>query len=110
MLLIAALASFVVLASRVVADPSTTSNSPISVPIAKHVTRPFNPSQRDREHLRNLVKGVQRRDFSNSERIISDVHLNDVGLDYTASVGIGNPPTYCESFQFLLAQSPVCPL
>ena len=109
MLLVAALASFVVLASSVVADPSTTSKSPISVPVAKRVTKPFNPGQGDRERLRNLVKGVQRRDFSNSERIISNVHLNDIGFDYTANVGIGNPPTYCESFQSLLAQSPICP-
>ena len=98
MLLIAALAPFVVLAAGVVADANANTNSPISVPIAKKfdVTGSINPSQRERRR-RSLVKGAQKRDLSNSPGV-PNVPLNDDGVYYTASIGVGSPATFCESF------------
>lgn len=98
MLLIAALAPFVVLAARVVADADAISSSPISLPIANNfgVTGPINPGQRERRRM-SLVKGTQKRDSSNSPGV-ANVPLNDDGVYYSASIGVGNPATVCESF------------
>jgi hypothetical protein len=98
MLLIAALAPFVVLTARVMADANANTNSPISVPIAKNfdVTGPIDPGQRERRR-RSLVKGAQKRDLSNSPGV-PNVTLNDDGVYYTTSIGVGSPAIFCESF------------
>jgi cathepsin E len=48
--------------------------------------------------LNNLVSGGKH-----SSSTLDETHnlpLNKTGIVYSASVGIGDPPTYCESYQF----------
>ena len=102
-LLVAALATFLQLVdARVAADPIVPRNPLVTLPITKRLnaTQPgsFNPAQRDLTRSRNLVG----RGSSTSAGII-DVPLNvnsKIGT-YTANIGVGNPPTLCESCQFL---------
>ena len=97
MLLVAALAPFVVLATTVAADPNAVPNSPISLPITKQINLngTFHPS-RYQKHWMNLVKGARR---STSE--VTDVPLTDSVASYLANIGIGDPTTFCGSRQFL---------
>lgn len=106
-LLIAVLAPFVELSERVTAVPNVSRNSLLRFPIKKHINLndpgSSNPAQRDLIRSRNLVERVQRRDSSTLEGAINaplTFNLSE-GLGYTASIGIGCPPTFCESCQFL---------
>ena len=102
-LLVSVLATFLQLvAARVAADPIVPRNSPVTLPIMKrlNVTQSgsFKPAQRDLIRSRNLVK----RDSSTLDGI-TNIPLNEnstIGI-YTASIGVGNPATVCESCQFL---------
>jgi hypothetical protein len=98
MLLVAALAPFVVLATRVAAETIVTRDAPISVPIVKQIssTGPLNLFQRDRVRSRSLVIRGQQRD-SSTLKATADVPLNNSGFAYTAKIGFGTPPTLCES-------------
>ncbi|KAF8470920.1 family A1 protease [Russula ochroleuca] len=93
MLLVAALAPLVVLATTVVADPNAIPNSPISIslPITKQInlTGTFHPSQRDQNRWMNLLTGGQA---STSE--ITEVPLTYSIIAYSANIGVGDPPTY----------------
>ena len=103
MLLLAEFASLFVLASGVVADPSLARDSLIKVPISKRVNFNGVPdfSKRDREHLRKLVKrGGQQRQSSTVNKT-PDIPLNNTGGIYVATIGVGDPPTNCESCKFL---------
>ena len=100
MLLVDVLAPFVVLAAMVAADIDSIPMGPISIPINK----PFNfngirtfPSRRDQKRWMNLVKGGQ-----GSTSDITNASLADYfSLAYSANIGVGDPPSYCESCQFL---------
>ena len=101
-LLATLLAPFVELAARVAADPNTSLNSRVRLPIKKHIhaDQPgsFKPAQRDLMRSRSLVRGVQQRDSSTSMRP-STVDLT-FGY-YSLSMGVGDPPTFCEFCPFL---------
>ena len=97
MLLIASLIPLVVLATGVAAGPTVIrDDSHISLPISRHL----NPNgklgiiQRDRKRLNNLVSDGKR---SSTWHETHNLPLNDTGIVYSASVGIGDPPTHCES-------------
>jgi hypothetical protein len=96
MLLVAVLAPFVVLATRVAADPNVTPNSPVSLPFAKNfnLDGKYSPIQRAQRRWRNLVKDCRQSE-------ITDVPLNDSIIGYSANIGVGSPPTYCEFCQYL---------
>ena len=108
-LLIAVLAPFVGLSARVTADPIVSRDSLVRFPIMKQINAKFanhpsssNPAQRDLIRSRNLV---QRRDSSTLEGTINvpltlTLNLSN-GFVYSASIGVGCPPTFCESCQFL---------
>jgi hypothetical protein len=105
-LLVAVLAPFVELSARVTADPNVSRNSLVRLPIKKHVNvnhlGSSNHAQRDLIRSRNLVERIQRRDSSTFEGTINaplTVNLSE-GV-YSASIGLGSPPTSCESCQFL---------
>jgi cathepsin E len=100
MLLVAALAQFVVLATTVAANPIAIPNSPISLPITKQISLngTFHPGQRYQKRWMNRAMGRQR-----STSGVIDVPLTDSEVNYLANIGIGDPPTYCESCQFLPA-------
>ena len=99
MLLVAILASFVVLATTI-ADSN-------GIHVSLHITghkngsfhgmNPFHLSRRDQKRWMNLVKGGRR---STSET--TDVPLADYFcVVYSANVGVGDPPAYCESCRFI---------
>ena len=98
MLLLTPLALFVVLGTRVVASTTTGSedNVTVSVPIAK---------RRDLTGDRGGTLNVVKRDIMRSRHLLGstqniDVPLNDAIPNpgaYTAQIGVGIPPTYCES-------------
>jgi cathepsin E len=98
MLLVAAFIPFIVLATRVAAYPNAIPSSPISLRITKQINAAgiFHPSQRDQKRWINLVKGGQQ-----SIPEITDVPLNDFAVFYSADIGVGDPPTFCGSCQFL---------
>jgi hypothetical protein len=97
MLLLATLAPFVVLATRVVASPTADGDKPVSIPITKRInpTGTLNVVQKDNKRARFLLKGGQQH-----ESLTPDVPLNDTGEIYTADIAVGDPPTQCESCQF----------
>ncbi|KAF8470916.1 acid protease [Russula ochroleuca] len=85
MLLVAALAPFVLLATGVTAHPRVARNSQISLSITKHVNRTSNLALRDRKRSINLVNGCQRSTV--------EVPLNDAAFAYSANIWVGDPPT-----------------
>ena len=97
MLLLATLAPFVVLATRVVAGPAANGDKLVSIPITKRISPAgtLNVVQKDNKRLRFLLKGGQQH-----ESLTPDVPLNDAGAIYTADIAVGDPPTQCESCQF----------
>jgi hypothetical protein len=101
MLLLATLAPFVVLATRVVAGPTVDGDNathPVSIPITKRITATgtFNVVENDNRRLRFLLKDGRRH-----ESLTVGVPLNEVGGEaYTADIGFGDPPTTCETCQF----------
>jgi hypothetical protein len=103
MLLLAGLAPLVVLAAGVVADPSLARDSLVAVPISKRLSFNGIPdfTKRDREHLRSLVKRSCHQRQSSTINKTPDIPLNNTGGIYVATVGVGNPPTNCESCNFL---------
>ena len=97
MLLVTALASFVVLATGVAADPSSYRRSqPHSLPIAKHINpqNKYHVVQRDRKRLTQLLN---KGNSSNLVERASELPLTDEVSCYEAKIGVGNPPTYCKS-------------
>ena len=105
MLLSTGLASLVVLATGVVADPSLAiaRDSLIRVPISKRINFNGIPdfTKRDRDHLRNLVKRSGHRHRSPNVNKIPDIPLNNTGGIYVATIGVGEPATNCESCKYL---------
>jgi cathepsin E len=97
MLLLAPLAPFVVLATRVVAGPTVDDDNLVSVPITKRISSvgTLKVVQNDNKRSRFLLKGGQQ-----DESLIPDVPLNDASFAYTADIAVGDPPTLCESCQF----------
>jgi hypothetical protein len=103
LLLALLLAPFVVLATRAVANPAPNFENAtgITIPIAKRIRVGSNATvnivQRDDMRLRLLLGRGQ-----NLKSLSPGVLLNEVlGATYAATIGIGQPPTYCESCQFL---------
>jgi hypothetical protein len=96
MLLIASLTPLVVLATRAAAGSTVIRDYPISLPISRHLSHNGNLGiiQSDQKHLNNLVSDGKHSSSTHS------LPLNNTGIVYSASVGIGDPPTYCESYQF----------
>lgn len=96
MFLIASLTYLVVLATGIVAGPTVIrDDSHISLPISRHLNHDGNLGiiQRDRSRLNNRKRSS----------ILDEPHslpLNNTGIVYSARVGIGDPPTYCECYQF----------
>ena len=90
MFLVASLVSFVVLVNIVVADPTPTvvRDSPISLRIARQISA---------MGATELVARAQRRAL-NIERGTSHVRITNNDTFYTASVGVGTPPTHCRSY------------
>jgi hypothetical protein len=102
MLLLATLAPFVVLATRVVAGPTADSDGDkfVSIPITSHkqISRAgstLKVVQKDHKRSKFLLKGGQQH-----ESLTPDVPLDDIGDAYTADIAVGDPPTQCESCQF----------
>jgi hypothetical protein len=96
MLLVAALAPFVVLATSVAANPKATRNPHISLSITKHVNGNGTSSLplRDQKRSMNLVKDCRQSE-------ITDVPLNDSAIAYSVNIDVGDPPTNCEFCQFM---------
>ena len=95
MLLLTPLALFVVLATRVVASTPVDDDKLISIPIAKHIALTggrdtLSVVKRDIRRSKYLLEGTQN----------PGVPLNDAMPNpgaYTAYIGVGDPPKYCES-------------
>jgi cathepsin E len=98
MLLVSAIAHFVVLAMGVAAGRNGPRNSLISVSITKNITFAGNssPLLRDQKRWRHLVKGDKQSTSEDS----ADLPLIDTAVIYSANVGVGVPATYCESCRF----------
>ncbi|KAF8495710.1 aspartic peptidase domain-containing protein [Russula emetica] len=92
MLLLAPLAPFVVLATRVVAGPTNGCDGPIvSASITKRIfntTGTLNVVQHDNRRSRFLLQGGQC-----DGSLTPDVPLNDAAIVYTAEIGFGVPLT-----------------
>jgi hypothetical protein len=97
MLLVAALAPFVVLATRVIAHPNALRDSLISLPITKHINSngTSSPVLRDRKRWAKLAKDDQQSTL--------EISLNHTAFSYVVNIGVGDPPTYCKSCEFLPA-------
>ena len=100
MLLVTALASLVVLATGVVADPSKHHHShPHSLSISKHINTKgkYHPVQKDRSRLKHLVNKANRVNSSSAVEETAGSLLTTDGPFYEAKIGVGVPPTYCKS-------------
>ena len=97
MLLLATLVPFVVLATRVVADPNADGDKLVSMPITKRINpaSTLNVVQKDNKRARFLLKGGQQH-----ESLTPDVPVNYAGGINTVDIAVGDPPTKCESCQF----------
>jgi hypothetical protein len=116
MLLVIALAPFVVLATRVVADPkairASSLDSPLSLPFIKHLhtndAATIHPSKQDRSRFKSLMKGSQKGSKKCSAPTSAptgdstpEVAVVNTAFSYVTTVGVGVPPTFCESCLFL---------
>ena len=101
-LLVASLASSVVLATGVAASPFSMRDSSISLSITKHtnVTVPIDFNQRDQARFKYLVHGPHQSTSSISN-LAANIDLGDSAFVYFVSVGVGIPPTFCEPYRFL---------
>jgi hypothetical protein len=110
MLLSAGLASLVVLATGVVADPSLAiaRDSLIRVPISKHINFKGIPdfTKRDRDHLRNLVKRCGHRHQSPTVNKTPNIPLDNIGGIYVATIGVGDLSPKTDSSLILGAPPP----
>ena len=105
MLLVTTLASFVVLATGIVADAADPSNYRRSHSHSLSITKridpraKYNPVQRDRKRFTHLINNTNQvsSGSSNLAEETAESPLTDAGACYEANVGIGNPPTYCKS-------------
>ncbi|SRR6266436_4045513 len=88
MLLVTSLVPLVVLVTGVVAGPPVIRDSPISFPITRQINHngKIDITQRNRKHFKG-------RDAT------SDLTLDTTRLDYVTNIGVGEPPTMCESCQ-----------
>ena len=96
MLLIASLTPLVVLATGVAAGPTVIrDDSHISLPISRYLNHDGNLGiiQRDMKRLNSGKRSSTLDETYN-------LPLNNTGIVYSAPVGIGDPPTYCECYQF----------
>jgi hypothetical protein len=98
MLLVTFFVPFVALATRIVAGPAVIRNSPDSntsfkLPISRYFNRngKLDLIQRGSNHWKNAVNDGH----SSTPGLI----INDSGMVYGTSVGVGSPPTSCESSQ-----------
>jgi hypothetical protein len=106
MLLVVAssLASFVVLVSAVARGPIAFRDSIISLPITKNINGngTVDIDRGDQARLMNFASGFDQLSVSTLDAIPNlDIPLSDAGSFYTATVEIGIPPSYCESYLFL---------
>jgi cathepsin E len=107
--LVTVLAPFVVLATRVVANPLLFRDSsiPISLSITKQIDSngKFNPVRTDRRR----IKGLSQLDTSHlpSDDTSDGLPLDNTVANYLASIGVGNPPTNCKSCRFNVLSSMV---
>lgn len=102
MLLLASLAPFVLLATDAAANPIVARGFPtgISLPMTRRLdanTSTLDVIQRDQSRL---AKYATQSDDAASATTPS-IPLSDYGSGYVISIGIGDPPTNCESCQFL---------
>ena len=101
MLLVVLLVPFVLLAACIAANPAIIRNYPtgVSLPITKRVDANgiLSIVQRDQARVANFATQF---DASNSDTAPS-VPLDYYGVAYVANIGVGDPPTSCESRQFL---------
>jgi cathepsin E len=98
MLLVPAIASFVVLATSVAAFRP---NPHYSLAISRHIDTQHKhyPVQRDQKRITHLKNKANRVSSSNlvEDSEAAELPLNNTGSCYEAKIGIGNPPTYCKS-------------
>lgn len=97
MFLVVSLVPFFVLASTVAAHPAVVRDSPISLPIARHFngSRTFDLARADRERAKSFAEYCNDTFASGGSVDIGVTHNISI---YTTSVGVGDPPTYCESY------------
>ena len=95
-LMFTALAPFLVLARKHHRTPHTYSLSETPrLPISKQIGK-SNPIHGDRNRVNNHIK-VGQQYHSSTSGAVPELALNNNGTDFLAEVGIGDPPTYCES-------------
>ena len=97
MFLVASLIPFFVLASTVAAHPAVVRDSLISLPIARHFngSRTLDMVRADRERAKSFMEC--NNDTFPSESGVDIGLIHNITI-YTTSVGVGDPPTYCESY------------
>jgi len=93
-LLVTALASFVVLATGVVAD--SPNHRPHSLPITKKINTlgEYYPVQGDHRRIKHLMNQLSSSSLGEEP---AKVLLGNTGPGYVARVGVGSPPAYCKS-------------
>lgn len=100
MFLVASLAPFFLLATYVVAKPVFTRDYPtgVSLQITGHlnVNATHNVVQKDQARVANIANQFGVSDVSTSPTTVN-LPLNDAGVTYATSIGVGQPPTFCES-------------
>lgn len=114
MLLVAVLAPFLVLATVVAAHPKVPNairNTHRSLPFSKHinVSGAISPVKKDVKRIGHFVKHTAQRvehkvkhlRDATEEDPAPELNLTNVVMGYVAKVGVGNPPTYCESHHLL---------
>jgi hypothetical protein len=101
MLLIVFLVPFVLLAACIAANPAIIRDTQtgFSLPITKRVSDSgiFNVVQKDQARVANFATQFD----ASTSVMIPSLPLDDYGMAYIANIGIGSPPTNCESCQFL---------
>ena len=98
---------FLLLAVCIAAEPIVIRQAPVSLAFVRHlnVTGPGDLVRKDQARAKNLVivgraKQSAKQSGSPSPRAVVGVPVTNNGVSYQAEVGVGNPPTSCESRRF----------
>jgi cathepsin E len=94
---------FLLFAVGVAANSVVIRQGPVTLPLARrvNVTGPNDLVQKDRARAKHIIANAQAKALgAHGSGTVVSAGVTNTGIRYEASVGIGNPATYCKSCRY----------